>query len=71
LEEEIMDSALRQCVTHNALAVKQFLADKCIPALEHPPPPHSPNLAPCDFHLFPKLKSGLKGIHFQYVDEEK
>jgi hypothetical protein len=22
---------------HNALAVKQFLADKCIPVLEHPP----------------------------------
>jgi hypothetical protein len=23
---------------HNVLAVKQFLADKCIPVLEHPPP---------------------------------
>jgi hypothetical protein len=51
---------------HNALAVKQFLADKCIPVLEHAP--HSPDLAPCDFYPFPKLKSALKGTHFQSVD---
>jgi hypothetical protein len=25
---------------HNSLAVKQFLADKCIPVLEHPFPIH-------------------------------
>jgi hypothetical protein len=50
--------------------VKQFLADECILVLEHPPPP-SPDLAPCDFYLFPKLKSALKGTHFQSVDEVK
>jgi transposase len=52
---------------HNALAVKQFLADKCISVLEHPP--NSPDFAPCDCYLFPKLKLALKGIHFQSVDE--
>jgi hypothetical protein len=38
---------------HNALAVKQFLAHKCIPVLEHPLPPHSQDLAPCDFFCTP------------------
>jgi hypothetical protein len=27
-------------------------------------PPYSPDLAPCDFWLFPKLKSPLKGRRF-------
>jgi hypothetical protein len=44
---------------HNALAMKQFLADKCIPVLQHPL-----WLSPV-----PKVKSALKGTHFQSVDE--
>ena len=31
--------------------------------------PHSPDLVPCDFWLFPKLKSPLKGKRFQTIDE--
>jgi histone-lysine N-methyltransferase SETMAR len=27
----------------------------------HPPPPYSPDLTPCDFFLFPKMKINLKG----------
>jgi hypothetical protein len=30
-----------------------------------PHPPYSPDLAPCDFALFPKLKMKLKGRRFQ------
>jgi histone-lysine N-methyltransferase SETMAR len=30
--------------------------------LEHPP--NSPDLAPCDFYLFPKLKLFFAGQHF-------
>ena len=30
-------------------------------------PPYSPDLVPCDFWLFPKLKSPLKGKKFQTV----
>ena len=30
--------------------------------LEHPP--YSPDLAPCDFYLFPKQKEYLSGRHF-------
>lgn len=52
---------------HNALSVKQFLANKNIPVLDHPP--YSPDLAPCDFFLFPKVKSQLKGTHFLSVAE--
>ena len=33
------------------------------------PLPYSPDLALCDFWLFPKLKSPLKGKRFQTVDE--
>ena len=32
-------------------------------------PPYSPDLVPCDFWLFPKLKSPLKGKRFQTMHE--
>jgi len=32
-------------------------------------PPYSPDLAPADFFLFPKLKSTLKGRCFDTFDE--
>jgi transposase len=54
---------------HNALSVKQFLANKNITVLEHPP--YSPDLAPCDFYLFPKIESVLKGTHFLSVENVK
>jgi len=37
--------------------------------LEHPP--YSPDLAPCDFFLFPKMKSTLKGTRFESIDAVK
>jgi transposase len=54
---------------HNALYVKQFLANKNITVLEHPP--YSPDLAPSDFYLFPKIKSVLIGTHFVSVEDVK
>ena len=39
---------------HKALLVRQFLTKKSILILEQPP--NSPDLALCDFFLFPKLK---------------
>jgi histone-lysine N-methyltransferase SETMAR len=33
-----------------------------------PHPPYSPDLAPCDFHLFPKLKKHVKGQRFSCDD---
>lgn len=49
--------------------MKQFLTDNHITTLEHPP--YSPDLAPCDFNLFPKVKSVLKGTRFESVDAVK
>jgi histone-lysine N-methyltransferase SETMAR len=34
-------------------------------------PPYSPDLAPCDYHLFPKLKEHLAGRRFRDDDEVK
>ncbi|PNF38978.1 hypothetical protein B7P43_G06608 [Cryptotermes secundus] len=34
-----------------------------------PHPPYSPDLAPCDFFLFPKMKIKLKGRRFDTVEE--
>jgi hypothetical protein len=34
-----------------------------------PHPPSSPDLAPCDFTLFPKLKMKLKGRHSETVSD--
>ncbi|GFU18687.1 putative transposase [Trichonephila clavipes] len=42
--------------------LNRFLACKNIPVA--PQPPYSPDLSPCDFFLFPKLKNHLKGHHF-------
>jgi len=47
---------------HTALSIREFLATKNIPVLPHPL--YSPDLAPCDFCLFSKLKLNLKGHHF-------
>ena len=34
-----------------------------------PHPPHSPDLAPCDFFLFPKKKLKLKGRRFNSIED--
>jgi transposase len=52
-------------LAHDVLAVWEFLAKKLIIKLEHPP--YSPDLAPCDFWLFPKLKAALKGHRFSDI----
>jgi len=36
-----------------------------------PHPPHSPDLAPCDFFLFPRIKGQKKGKSFADVREVK
>ena len=40
-----------------------------IPSLFFPTPPSSPDLAPCDFFLFPMLKRPLKGRRFETIPE--
>ena len=52
---------------HTALSARKFLATKQITVLEHPA--YSPDLAPNDFFLFPKIKEILKGRHFDDTDD--
>ena len=52
---------------HTALSVREFLATKQITVLEHSV--YSPDLAPSDFFLFPKIKEILKGRHFDDIDD--
>ena len=49
-------------LAHDALRVREFLAKNSITKTDHPL--YSPDLAPCDFWLFPKLKNALKGQKF-------
>jgi len=51
---------------HTALSIQELLMKKNIPVLPHPP--YSPELAPCDFYIFPKLKLKLKGHHFEMME---
>jgi len=53
--------------SRRALVTREFLAHKGIITLPHPS--YSPDLAPCDFFLFPKMKLQLKGRCFDRVEE--
>jgi len=53
--------------SHRALVTREFLAHKGIITLPHPP--YSPDLAPCDFFFFPKMKLQLMGRRFDRVEE--
>ena len=52
---------------HRAVVVQEFLARKQVCVLHHPP--YSPDLSPCDYILFPKLKLPLKGRLFEDVQD--
>ena len=58
-------SSSRQTPVHQAVAVQEFLARKKVCVLHHPP--YSPDLSPCDYFLFPKLKLPLKVRLFEDV----
>ena len=48
---------------HKAKMTQDLLRSFKWEILEHPS--YSPNLAPCDFYLFPQVKKLLKGYHFK------
>jgi len=52
---------------HRSVLVSQFLAQKQITTINHSP--YSPDLAPCDYFLFPKLKMTMKGRRYDAVDD--
>ena len=47
-------------LVHNSILVTDYLTKIGIKTVPHPP--YSPNLAPCDFCLFPKLKEILEDV---------
>jgi hypothetical protein len=53
---------------HKAASFCQFLTQKMLQSFITPPP-HSPDLYPPDYFLFPKLKMKLKGLLFADVAE--
>ena len=54
---------------HTSLLVRPFLAKNNTVTM--PQPPYSPDMAPCDFFLFPKIKKTLKGRRFTAIYDIK
>ena len=52
---------------HASLLIRSYLAKHQKSVVPHPP--YSPDLAPAEFFLFPKLKTTLKGRRFQTIEE--
>jgi transposase len=65
LEVRPMDNA----PAHTALLIRQFLAKH--ETTVTPQPLYSPDLAPADFFIFPKLKMSLRGLRFESIDSIK
>lgn len=64
-----MSSLPRQCARSFRIVHKTFLSKFSIPVLDHSP--YSPDFDQCDFYLFLKGKSVLKGTVFESVDAVK
>ena len=54
---------------HNSILVTDYLTKMGIKIARHPP--YSPDLAPCDFWLFPKFKEKLRGCRYEIIEEMK
>ena len=54
---------------HNSILVIVYLTKMGIKTVPHPP--YSPDLAPCDFWLFPQVKEKLRGCHYETFEEIK
>ena len=54
---------------HNSILVTDYLTKMGIKTVPHPP--YSPDLAPCDFCLFPKPKENLWGCRYETIEEIK
>ena len=50
---------------HKTKKVNEFLMRKQICVMDYPP--YSPDLSPCDYFLFPKLKTAMKGAFYDDV----
>jgi transposase len=62
MKNQQLVSPSRQCSSTPVTLVKDFLKKNNVTTLEHPP--YSPDFAPADFYLFPRLMSALRGWRF-------
>jgi len=69
VEQCITDSSSPQRASTQRAICEEVFGEKDIPVMENPP--YTPDLATCDFFLFPKIKSALKGTRFGSVDAVK
>lgn len=74
LEEERPHMGLRgiflhqdNAPAHTASKTSDFLQERHVKLVGHPP--HSPDLAPCDFYLFPKMKKYLREKRYSSAEE--
>ena len=51
---------------HNSILVTDYLTKMGIKTVHHPP--YCPDLAPCNFCLFPKLKEKLRGCRYETIE---
>ena len=56
-------------LVHNSIVVTDYLSNMGIRTVTHPP--YSPDLAPSDFWIFPKLKEKLRGCRYETIEEMK
>jgi hypothetical protein len=52
--------------SHSALTVREFFAKNDMITTDHPS--NSPDLAPCDFFMFPKVRTIMRGEHFEDIE---
>ena len=64
-----MASASGQCSRPHSIECASVAHEKRDDNGFSPPPHHSPDMAPGDFFLFPRMKRDLKGKCFQNVEE--
>ena len=68
-EELKMRKICAKFVPRMLILVTDYLTKMGIKTVPHPP--YSPDLAPCDFWLFPKLKEKLRGCRYETIEEMK
>ena len=69
MEKQFGDFHYDNAPSHRATVVTKFKAKNPTNTIDQPPYP--PDLAPCDFFLFPKLKLTLRGTRFDLIEAIK
>ncbi len=67
VDEQLLVVPPKQAPVHSGFKICDFFAKNQANVLDHPP--YSPDLAPCDFFLFCKIKNTLNGDRFQSVED--